>query len=103
MPRLTNLSWLQQTAPEQQAKQQAADTSGTEEDSFDINQNTHKGQFALRRLYHESERLVVVLYTAPSCGPCRTLKPIFNKVVEEYSGKVSRSSRVLSCQGCSAI
>ena len=40
----------------------------------------HKGQFALRRLYHESERLIVVLYTQPSCGPCRTLKPVLGKV-----------------------
>ena len=54
----------------------------------DLAADRHRGQFALRKLYHESERLVVVLYTSPSCGPCRTLKPIFSKVVDEYSGKV---------------
>lgn len=37
-------------------------------------------QYALRKLYHESPRLVCVLYTSPTCGPCRTLKPILNKV-----------------------
>jgi thiol-disulfide isomerase/thioredoxin len=47
-----------------------------------------RGQLALRKLYHESERLLVVLYTSPTCGPCRTLKPIFSKVADEFSGKV---------------
>ena len=63
----------------------------------DLAADRHRGQFALRKLYHESERLVVVLYTSPGCGPCRTLKPIFSKVVDEYSGKVRplrRPSRV---------
>ena len=58
------------------------------EDRFDINQDRHKGQFALRKLYHESDRVIVVLYSAPTCGPCRTLKPIFSKVVDEYEKKV---------------
>ena len=31
----------------------------------------------------------MVLYTSPTCGPCRTLKPIFSKVVDDYPGKVS--------------
>lgn len=66
-------------------KQQAA--AAAEED-FDVNQDKHKGQFALRRLYHESDRVLVVLYTSPTCGPCRTLKPIFSKVVDEYEKKV---------------
>jgi thioredoxin reductase (NADPH) len=48
----------------------------------------HRGQYALRKLYHESDRLLAVLYTSPTCGPCRTLKPILNKVIEEYSGKI---------------
>ena len=37
-------------------------------------------QYALRKLYHESPRLICVLYTAPTCGPCRTLKPILSNV-----------------------
>jgi thiol-disulfide isomerase/thioredoxin len=36
----------------------------------------------------------VVLYTSPTCGPCRTLKPIFSKVVDDYPGKVSNVSDV---------
>lgn len=58
------------------------------EDQFDITQGRHKGQFALRKLYHESDRVIIVLYTSPTCGPCRTLKPIFSKVVDEYENKV---------------
>lgn len=58
------------------------------EADFDVNQDKHRGQFALRKLYHESDRVLVVLYTSPTCGPCRTLKPIFSKVVDEYDKKV---------------
>ncbi|CAK0746410.1 hypothetical protein CVIRNUC_001690 [Coccomyxa viridis] len=55
---------------------------------FDTSADRHRGQLALRKLYHESERLLVVLYTSPTCGPCRSLKPIFSKVVDDYPGKV---------------
>jgi hypothetical protein len=40
-------------------------------DSFDISKDKHKGQYALRKLYHESTRPITVLYTSPTCGPCR--------------------------------
>ncbi|KAI3428728.1 hypothetical protein D9Q98_007552 [Chlorella vulgaris] len=73
----------------------AASTSATsaarkasEEDDFDLEADRHHGQFALRKLYHASSRPIVVLYTAPTCGPCRTLKPIMSKVVADYPGKV---------------
>ncbi|GLC33882.1 hypothetical protein PLESTB_000814200 [Pleodorina starrii] len=66
----------------------AATSSVDTPETFDINADKHKGQYALRKLYHESKRLICVLYTAPTCGPCRTLKPIFNAVVDEYKGKV---------------
>jgi len=55
---------------------------------FDISQTRHEGQFALRKLYHESDRLVVVMYSAPTCGPCRTLKPIWNSLVNEYETEI---------------
>lgn len=51
---------------------------------FDITLAKHKGQYALRKLYHESPRLLIVLYTSPTCGPCRTLKPMLSKVMDEY-------------------
>lgn len=55
---------------------------------LDLLATRHKGQYALRKLYHESSRLLAVFYTSPSCGPCRTLKPIFNGVIDEYGDKV---------------
>lgn len=58
------------------------------EEEFNLYADKHRGQYALRKLYHESDRLVAVLYTSPTCGPCRSLKPILNKVVDEYSGKI---------------
>ncbi|PAN15229.1 hypothetical protein PAHAL_2G473400 [Panicum hallii] len=51
---------------------------------FDISRTKHKGQYALRKIYHESPRLICVIYTSPTCGPCRTLKPILSKVIDEY-------------------
>ncbi|KAK3125905.1 hypothetical protein QOZ80_7BG0611200 [Eleusine coracana subsp. coracana] len=55
---------------------------------FDISHTKHKGQYALRKIYHESPRLICVLYTSPTCGPCRTLKPILNKVIDEFGQHV---------------
>jgi thioredoxin reductase (NADPH) len=46
-----------------------------------------KGAYALRRLYHESERPLLVVYTSPSCGPCHVLKPQLKRVLEELGGR----------------
>ena len=62
--------------------------SMTMEEEFNVYADKHRGQYALRKLYHESDRLLTVLYTSPTCGPCRSLKPILNKVVDEYPGKI---------------
>ena len=83
-----------------QKKQEAADETpqnGKAElpADFDQSADRHRGQLALRKLYHESERLLVVLYTSPTCGPCRSLKPIFSKVVDDYPGKVCPCLRLL--------
>ncbi|GMH29403.1 hypothetical protein Nepgr_031246 [Nepenthes gracilis] len=58
------------------------------QEGFDITITKHKGQYALRKLYHESPRLLCVLYTAPTCGPCRTLKPILSTVIDEFDKNV---------------
>ncbi|MBA0678288.1 hypothetical protein Goari_019642, partial [Gossypium aridum] len=58
------------------------------QEGFDITLTKHKGQYALRKLYHESPRLICVLYTSPTCGPCRTLKPILSKVIDEFDQNV---------------
>lgn len=70
-------------APEPE-KEQQSDT----EESFDPAATRHVGGFALRKLYHDSDRLIVVKYSAPTCGPCHTLKPILSKVIDEFDGKV---------------
>lgn len=63
-----------------------------EKGDVDFSLTRHKGQYALRKLYHESDRLLTVFYSSPQCGPCRTLKPIFNAVVDEYADKVKHSA-----------
>lgn len=56
--------------------------------AFELNQTSHVGGYALRKLFHESDRLLMVKYVSPTCGPCKTLSPILNKVVQEYEGKI---------------
>ena len=57
-------------------------------EEFDPNTTRHQGSYALRKLYHESDRLLVVMYSAPTCGPCHTLKPILSKVIDEFEGRI---------------
>jgi len=75
--------------PDNELEHQSAEkkTAASEED-FDINQTRHYGGYALRKLFHDSDRLLMVKYVAPGCGPCHTLKPILNKVVDEFDGKI---------------
>jgi len=83
----------------QEGKIQARKTEETEEteiieyqekgkEEFSASETRHHGGYALRKLFHESEKLLVVKFVSPSCGPCRTLKPILNKVVDEFDGKI---------------
>ena len=44
-------------------------TATSDETSFDPAALWQKGGYALRRLYHESSRPLLVVYTSPSCGP----------------------------------
>ena len=60
----------------------------TTEADFDLNARSYIGGYALRKLFHESDRLIMVKYVSPTCGPCGILSPILNKVVEEYAGKI---------------
>jgi thioredoxin reductase (NADPH) len=55
---------------------------------FDVSQTCHVGGIALRKLYHESDRPILVKYASPTCGPCHTLKPMLSKVVEEFEGQI---------------
>lgn len=54
---------------------------------FSLDDTFFEGGYALRKLYHESNKLIMVKYTAPQCGPCHMLKPILHKVSSEFEGK----------------
>jgi thioredoxin reductase (NADPH) len=56
--------------------------------NFDITQTHHMGGLALRKLYHDSDRVIMVKYASPTCGPCHSLKPILGKVAEEFADQV---------------
>ena len=63
-------------------------TDDEEAAEFNLDSTHHVGGFALRKLFHESDRLIMVKYASPTCGPCHTLKPILDKVVNEFEGKM---------------
>lgn len=73
-----------ETAPETPETETVADNETT----FDVKATRHVGGYALRRLFHEGDRLLMVKYVSPTCGPCRSLKPIIDKVVDEFDGKI---------------
>lgn len=84
---------LAQEFHQSEESEQAVDTSEekVKDDtaaSFDLNATRHAGGYALRKLYHESDRPIMVKYASPSCGPCHTLKPILDKVVNAFEGKI---------------
>ena len=60
----------------------------TNEDTFDLNSEWQKGSYALRKLYHESNKPILVIFSSPSCGPCHVLKPQLKRVIKEFDGAV---------------
>lgn len=70
--------------PKEPVNEQKADTAET----FEITKTRHAGGYALRKLFHDSDRLIMVKYASPTCGPCHTLKPILGKVADEFDGKI---------------
>ena len=57
-------------------------------ETFEMAKTRHAGGYALRKLFHDGDRPILVKYISPTCGPCRTLKPILDKVVDEYEDKI---------------
>ena len=72
-------------SPEGGKDKQAGESQAT---AFELGNTRHVGGYALRKLYHESDRLIVVKYAAPTCGPCHTLKPILSKVIDEFDQRI---------------
>jgi thioredoxin reductase (NADPH) len=62
-------------------------TEVSDEANFDPDALWQKGSYALRRLYHESQRPLLVVYTSPTCGPCHVLKPQLKRVLDELGGR----------------
>ena len=62
-------------------------TAETTEATYDSTALWQKGSYALRKLYHDSSRPLLVVYTSPSCGPCHVLKPQLKRVLDELHGE----------------
>jgi len=60
----------------------------TNEETFKVNAEWQKGSYALRKLYHESSKPLLVIFSSPSCGPCHVLKPQLKRVINELRGEV---------------
>lgn len=63
-------------------------TPATTEATFDPDATKQYGGYALRKLFHDSDRLLMVKYVSPTCGPCHTLKPILDRVADEFAEKM---------------
>ena len=56
--------------------------------TVDLAQSRHAGGGALRRLYHASDRIVIVKYYKEKCSMCRVLQPLMDKVVRGFEDRV---------------
>jgi thioredoxin reductase (NADPH) len=61
-------------------------TAESDANNYDPNALWQKGGFALRKLYHDSNKPLLVVYTSPTCGPCHVLKPQLKRVLDELGG-----------------
>ena len=62
-------------------------TAVSDDTNFDPEALWQKGSYALRKLYHDSDKPLLVVYTSPTCGPCHVLKPQLKRVLEELGGR----------------
>jgi len=82
------MEYRQNETEDNMTKEVKSESVSDTAESFDLKATRHVGGYALRKIFHEGDRLLMVKYISPTCGPCRTLKPILDKVVEEYEGKI---------------
>ena len=71
---------------EPEASGPAPRTATSDAANFSTEALWQKGGFASRRLYHESAKPLLVVYTSPTCGPCHVLKPQLKRVLPELDG-----------------
>ncbi len=62
-------------------------TETTTEATYEPTAQWQKGSYALRKLYHESNKPLLVIYSSPSCGPCHVLKPQLKRLLSELNGQ----------------
>ena len=74
--------------PEKLGNEASIKEEDADENTFDINSEWQKGGYALRKLYHESKKPILVIFSSPTCGPCHVLKPQLKRVIKELQGKV---------------
>ena len=61
-------------------------TAISDESNYDPLALWQKGSYALRKLYHDCDRPLLVVYSSPSCGPCHVLKPQLKRVLQDFAG-----------------
>ncbi len=83
---LTKLIKRESLYPEEVAIPQREEISS--ELNYNPNIDWQIGSYALRRLYHETNKPLLVIYTSPNCGPCHVLKPQLKRVVSELNQQV---------------
>ena len=76
------------TEPEKRPNSSNFNEEEVNEETFDLNSEWQKGSYALRKLYHESKKPLLVIFSSPSCGPCHVLKPQLKRVIKELEGAV---------------
>ncbi len=74
--------------PEKLGTEASTKEEDADENTFDINSEWQKGGYALRKLYHESKKPILVIFSSPTCGPCHVLKPQLKRIIKELQGKV---------------
>jgi thioredoxin reductase (NADPH) len=72
--------------PDPQPAGEPVVTAVSDEANFEQNALWQKGGYALRKMYHDSKKPLLVVYTSPTCGPCHVLKPQLKRVLEELGG-----------------
>ena len=58
------------------------------EDYEEMGEGPFNSKEEVYALYHHSERLVVVQYSKKMCSMCRVIKPLVEKVMKEFSGRI---------------
>jgi len=61
-------------------------TAISDEANYDPSALWQKGGYALRKLYHDCDKPLLVVYSSPSCGPCHVLKPQLKRVLADFAG-----------------